>query len=77
MRILCELVTVFKEQKPLYHWETGKMADVRIDKSGDLPAVVQERWFQPTSNWEYIKKDRKSCLLFHVPFFENGFSFCV
>ena len=60
MRILYELVTVFREQEPLYHWETfpGKMADVMIYEPGDLPAVVQEQPFQPTSNWEYMPRDK-------------------
>jgi hypothetical protein len=37
VEILYELVTVIREQKPIYHWETGKMADVKIFKPGDLP----------------------------------------
>lgn len=36
----------------------GKMADVMIYEPGDLPAVVQEQLFQPTSNWEYIPRDK-------------------
>ena len=61
MRILYELVTVFREQEPLYHWDKsfpGKMADVMIYEPGDLPAVVQEQLFQPTSNWEYMPRDK-------------------
>ena len=61
MRILYELVTVFREQEPLYHWDifySGKMADVMIYEPGDLPAVVQEQLFQPTSNWEYVPRDK-------------------
>lgn len=42
MQVLCELVTVIKEQKPICHWETGKAADVMIFKSGDLPACCTE-----------------------------------
>ena len=37
MQILYELVTVIREQRPRYHWETGKMADAMIFKPGDLP----------------------------------------
>ncbi len=29
-----------------------------IYEPGDLPAVVQEQLFQPTSNWEYIPRDK-------------------
>ncbi len=36
----------------------GKMADVMIYEPGDLPAVVQEQLFQPTSNWEYMPGDK-------------------
>ena len=78
MRILYELVTVFREQEPLYHWETGKMADVMIYEPGDLPAVVQEQLFQPTSNWEYMPRDRIkiTVLIPFYPFFgEKGFIF--
>ena len=42
MKILCELVTVIREQMPIDHWETGKMADVKIDKPGDLPDCCTE-----------------------------------
>ena len=78
MRILYELVTVFREQEPLYHWETGKMADVMIYEPGDLPAVVQEQLFQPTSNWEYMPRDKFKIIVFKpfYPFFgEKGFLF--
>ena len=40
MQILYELVTVIREQRPRYHWETGKMADAMIYKPGDLPDVM-------------------------------------
>ena len=42
VQILYELVTVIREQKPKYHWETGKMADVMIFKPGDLPDCCTE-----------------------------------
>ena len=42
MQILYELVTVIRELKPIYHWETGKMADVMIFKPGDLPGCCTE-----------------------------------
>jgi len=42
VQVLYELVTVIKEQKPIDHWETGKMADVMIFKSGDLPECCTE-----------------------------------
>jgi hypothetical protein len=42
VQILYELVTVVREQKPIYHWETGKMADAMIFKSGDLPECCTE-----------------------------------
>jgi len=38
VRILYELVTVFREWSPKYHWETGKMDGMMICKPGDLPA---------------------------------------
>ena len=44
MKILYELVTVIKEQEPLYHWETGKMADVMIYEPGDLPVCCTETY---------------------------------
>ena len=37
MQILYELVTVIRELRHIYHWETGKMADAMIYESGDLP----------------------------------------
>jgi len=37
VQILYELVTVIRELRPICHWETGKMADAMIFKSGDLP----------------------------------------
>ena len=47
MKILYELVTVIRELTPLYHWETGKMADALVDKTkifkpGDLPECCTE-----------------------------------
>lgn len=47
MKILYELVTVIREPKPLYHWETGKMAEAvvcetEIYKPGDLPVCCTE-----------------------------------
>lgn len=42
VRILYELVTVIREQKPVYHWETGKVAAVMIFKSGNLPGCCTE-----------------------------------
>ena len=63
MQILYELVTVIREQRPRYHWETGKMADAMIFKPGDLPDSCTEttgsrngaQEFQTTSNWLYVK----------------------
>ncbi len=48
-----------------------------IYESGDLPAVVQEQLFRPTSNWEYIPRDKiKFLSLSFNPFFEEkGFLF--
>lgn len=46
MQILCELVTVIKEQKPICHWETGKAVDVMIFKSGDLPVCCTETFMR-------------------------------
>ena len=43
VKVLYELVTVMREQTPVNHWETGKMADVLISESGDLPDCVQKR----------------------------------
>ena len=31
-----------KGAKPIYHWETGKMADAMIFKPGDLPDLKYE-----------------------------------
>jgi len=42
VQILYELVTVIRELKPIYHWETGKMADAMIFKPGDLPDCCTE-----------------------------------
>ncbi len=42
MKILCELVTVSRERKPICHWETGKAADAEICKPGDLPESCTE-----------------------------------
>ena len=42
MQILYELVTVIRELKLIYHWETGKIADVMIFKPGDLPEGCTE-----------------------------------
>jgi len=42
VKILYELVTVIREQMPRDHWETGKMADVKIDEPGDLPDCCTE-----------------------------------
>ena len=46
MEILYELVTVIREQKPIYHWETGKMVDALVEttnfKPGDLPGCCTE-----------------------------------
>ena len=55
MQVLRELVTVIREQEPIDHWETGKMADARIFKPGDLPCRCTETvGFQATSNWLYV-----------------------
>jgi len=42
VQVLYELVTVIREQEPMCHWETGKTADARIYKPGDLPACCTE-----------------------------------
>ena len=42
VQILYELVTVIREQKSRYHWETGKMTDAEIFKPGDLPDCCTE-----------------------------------
>jgi hypothetical protein len=42
VQILYELVTVIREQKSRYHWETGKMTDAEIFKPGDLPECCTE-----------------------------------
>ncbi len=44
MQVPYELVTVIREQKPVYHWETGKVAAVMIFKSGNLPGCCTERF---------------------------------
>lgn len=31
------------------------MADVSMDKSGDLPYAVQKQMLCATSNWQYVK----------------------
>ena len=66
MRILYELVTVIREQKPASHWETGKAADAVIFQPGDLPGYCTEKRgfspFQATSNWLYVKTCMIRCL---------------
>ena len=59
MKILYELVTVIREPKPLYHWETGKMAEAMVVKPRSISRetclyVVRKLLFQATSNWLYI-----------------------
>ena len=62
MQVLYELVTVIREQRPRYHWETGKMADAWIYESGDLPECCTVTRgiisFQTTSNWLYIRTEK-------------------
>ena len=42
-----------KGAKPLYHWETGKMADAMIFQPGDLPDLKYKANAKTTSNWLY------------------------
>ena len=42
VQILYELVTVIRELRHVYHWETGKIADAKIFKPGDLPEYCTE-----------------------------------
>lgn len=53
-----------KGAEPMYHWETGKMANARSFESGDLPDCVQKRLFRTTSNWLYREERRQSNLAF-------------
>ena len=53
MRILCELVTVFRKQKQNATGRPGRQRIALIYESGDLPAVVRELLFRTTSNWLY------------------------
>lgn len=80
MEILYELVTVIRELTPLYHWETGKMADAMVYKKPRSLSretclnVVRKLLFQATSNWLYVlhlqdMPDRRFAGLFCVESF--------